>query len=250
MDEVYAETDQQLLTLEAMYNDSNSPNYQNGLWYRQMHSQILGSAYTLRQQFYAKNPTKERAPTTQEQKWSADYMENVIKASVDAQGSSDFYKQEQLDRLWRAENGPEASALIDREYIASTSLLDQQFRADTIELRPYFKFEDSAWAQDFLYPESGSEKVVLPMLSNGQKPLNFRTGGEYRAALRADFVLELQTAGKLPDVYAYIPTGEENRLDHIAVSGKCQLATQFKDGRVIQSIQYRVSQVRYEELFN
>ncbi len=122
-------------------------------------------------------------------------------------GRADFVKQEQLDRLWRNDNGPEASALIDREYASSMDRLDNQFRADNIFLRPYFKLEDSAWSQDFLYPTSGSEPVTLPMLSNGQKALNFRTSGEYRAALRADFVRELKDAGKLPDAYRGIEVG-------------------------------------------
>jgi hypothetical protein len=206
MDAVYAETDRKLLALETVYNDSTSIHYQDGGYFRKIRATILGDAYTLREDFYKANPTADREPTTKEQKWATSYLEEVVKPSIDENmGEVDFIKQEELDHRWRRENGDEAAALIDREYASSTSQLDNQFRADNIELRPYYDFMDSAWAQDFIY---GEDPVALPMLTNGQTPLNFRSSSEYASALRSDFYLTVQKEGALPAAFANIPTGE------------------------------------------
>ena len=212
MDKVYAETERQLVSIHAEYDNSSSSHYQDGVWYRGKHADILSSAYVLREDYYAQNPAADSEPTTREQKWATDYLEKVVKASVDkASNETDFILQEELDRQWRRDNGPEASAVIDREYAASMDKLDNQFRADNIILRPFFDVQDSAWSQDFLY-EVG-ESVTLPMLSNGQTPLNFRTAAEYRSALRADFLRQIYTDGKLPEAYLNVPSGEGTLAD-------------------------------------
>jgi hypothetical protein len=206
MDDLYAKTDERLHQIEVEYNDSTSPNYQNGLWYRQQRADALSDAYVLREDYYKQHPVKSFAPTTQEQKWAADYNERVLKASV-VDGESDYLLQEGLDRQWRWNSGPEASSVIDREYVASTSRLDGQFRADTIFLRPYYEFLDGAWSQDFIY--SSTLPVTLPMLSNGQTPLNFRTSSEYRSALRRDFLKKIQDAGRVPAAFISTVVGDK-----------------------------------------
>lgn len=205
MDAVSAETERQLTSLETVYNDSNSPHYQDGAWYRSMRGTVFQNARILRERFFEQNPAVERAPTTKEQKWVTDYNETVIKASVDESvGEVDWLLQEQLDRVWRRENGTEASAVVDREYAASMNRLDAQFRGDRLILQPFFDFEDSMWSQDFF--TDPNDPISLPSLSNGQKALNFRTSSEYRVALRSDIFVVLQTAGKIPDNLAGIRT--------------------------------------------
>jgi len=99
----------------------------------------------------------------------------------------------------------DAAAVVDNDYAASMDDTDRQFRLDRLALQPYYDFEDSAWAQDFIY---GEDPVALPMLTNGQVPLNFRSSSEYASALRSDFYLTVQKEGALPAVFANIPTGE------------------------------------------
>ncbi len=207
MDQVSKDTERQLISLETVYNDPNSPHYQDGTWYRSMRANVLQNAAAAREQFFTQNPAVSSAPTTQEQKWVADYNETVIKASRDeALGEIDWLLEEQLDREWRRKNGTEAAEVVDREYAASSNRLDNQFRMDRLLLQPFFDFEDSMWSQDFF--SDPDNPIALPSLSNGQKALNFRSDGEYRSALRADIFRVIQKAGKIPDNLAGIPTTE------------------------------------------
>jgi len=193
MDKVSKDTEAQLASISQVYNDSNSPHYQDGTWYRAARGDVLQTARIQREAFFDANPAVERNPTTQEQKWVTSYNEEVIKASLDpSTGMTDWSLQEQLDRIWRRDNGLDAAAVVDNDYAASMDDTDRQFRLDRLALQPYYDFEDSAWSQDFLY---GPDPVALPMLTNGQKPLNFRSSGEYRSALRADLYKEIQENG-------------------------------------------------------
>lgn len=196
VDKISAETLSRLNGAGDRFRDSG-----NGGVYRQERASILERDREAKEVFFEANPADFEVKT-QEQKWLQDYQENVIKASLDPLTEEpDWELQEELDRLWRRENGDEASKFINREYMASLDPTDGQFRADRIFLGDYWDLLDGVWSEEGIEAAGG-----LPGLADGRSAHNFRSPREYVLALQAEMYNEFKQSG-LPAGLRSLKTG-------------------------------------------